>query len=284
MPASKEIDGSESVLAFYGAELRYKREQAGLTLKEVVKDCYFSVSYLSEIERGYRRMPRELAPHVDRVLGTDGFFARRCDDVRRSRGGGYAHYFERALEAEERATGIEEWYPGLVPGLLQTAPYARAMVLGAHPLSTEEEVEEKVSARLKRAQLLEVDHKNPAFWMVLHESVLSQPLLPLDEMAEQLNHIAELGRRRRIVPQILPCNSGPHPLMMGSVKAMRFRDEPPLIYIESAYSGDTIDDPEIVDQYLKAYDLVRAAALPPAASLSMIQATAEDFRNGKQRN
>ncbi|WP_399086589.1 helix-turn-helix domain-containing protein [Streptomyces sp. BBFR2] len=284
MPVSNEIDGSESVLAFYGAELRYKREQAGLTLKDVVKDCYFSVSYLSEIERGYRRMPRKLALHVDRVLGTDGFFTRRCDDVRRSRRGGHAHYFERALEAEGKATGMEEWYPGLVPGLLQTASYARALVLGVNPLSTEEEVEEKVSARLDRAQLFEADHKVPAYWMILHESVLNHPLLPLGEMAEQLNHIAELGRRRRVVTQILPCNSAPHPLMMGSVKTMRFRDEPPLIYIESAYSGDTIDDPEIVDQYLKAYDLVRAAALPPAASLEMIQATAEDFRNGKQRN
>lgn len=284
MAVRKEVDGSAGVPAFYGSELRWKREAAGLTLQELVEGSFYGLSYLSEIERGQRRIPTDLAAHVDRVLKTDGFFARRCEDVRKARRSGHADYFVRVLEAETQAKTIEEWYPGLVPGLLQTASYAREMVLAAYPLASEEEVAEKVTARLARAQLFEADHRTPTYWAVLHESVLHEPILQPEEMAEQLERIAALGRRRRIVPQILPRSSGPHPLMLGSVKAMTFPDAPPLIYIESAYSGDTIDDPALVDQYRKAYDLLRAAALPPAASLSMIEATAEDFRNGKQEH
>lgn len=60
---------------------------------------------------------------------------------------------------------------------------------------------------------------------------------------------------------------------------MTFPDAPPMVYTEAPYSGDTIDDPSLVKQYQRSYDRLRAAALPPEASLSMIEAAAEDFRN-----
>ncbi|TSB17730.1 helix-turn-helix domain-containing protein [Streptomyces benahoarensis] len=284
MPARKDVDGSESVPAFYGSELRWKREEAGLTLKDVVKDCYYSVSYLSEIERGQRRMPMDLAAHVDRVLGTDGFFKRRCEDVRKARQVGHADYFARALEAETHAESIEEWSPSILPGLLQTPAYARATVLAAHPDSSDEEVKEKVDARMARAKLFADDHKVPSYWAVLHEQLLRFPVLSPEEMAGQLEHIAALARSRRIVPQVLPWNSGAHPLMEGTITLMTFPDAPPLVYVESSYSGQNIDDPLLVKRYRKAYDRLRAVALSPAASLSMIEAMAEDSRNGKQAN
>jgi hypothetical protein len=62
---------------------------------------------------------------------------------------------------------------------------------------------------------------------------------------------------------------------------MAFTDAPPLVYLESQYSGDTIDDPALVKQYRKANDRLRAAALPPEASLALIEQAAEDDRNGK---
>ncbi|MFD9812967.1 helix-turn-helix transcriptional regulator [Streptomyces sp. NPDC059080] len=282
MPARKDVDGSESVPAFYGSELRWKREEAGLTLKDVVKDCYYSVSYLSEIERGQRRMPMDLAAHVDRVLGTDGFFKRRCEDVRKAARNGHASYFTRVLEAETHAKTIEEWCPSVFPGLLQTAAYARAVVRATHPLAPAEEVEEKTNGRMARARLFEDDHKTPMYWVVLHESLLREPILPPAEMAEQLEHIAALARRHRIAPQILPRNRGPHPFMLGTAKLMTFPDAPPLVYTESLHSGVTIDDPALVEEYRRSYDLLRAAALPLEASLEMIEATAEDYRNGKR--
>ncbi|GGU64064.1 transcriptional regulator [Streptomyces albospinus] len=271
-----------SVPAFYGAELRWKREAAGLTLKETVEGSYFGETYLSEIEHGKRRMPVELACHVDRLLKTDGYFERRCADVRKARRAGHAGYVERVLEAEQHAETIEEWCPTLVPGLLQSAAYTRAVVLATHPLLTEEEVEKKVDRRAARACLFEDDHKTPMYWAILHESLLRHPILPAREMAEQLDHVAALARRRRIVLQILPWNRGPHPFMLGTAKIMTFADAPPLFYTESLHTGDTIEDPALVAQYRKSYDLLRAAAQPPGASLAIIEAAAEDYRNGKQ--
>lgn len=218
---------------------------------------------------------------MDRVLKTDGFFARRCEDVRKAKRGGHASYFERVLEAEKRAESIEEWCPTLIPGLLQTEAYARAVARAGHPLEPQDETDAKVYARLARAELFDADHVKPEYWVILHESLLRQPILPPPAMAEQLDRIADLARRFRITPQILPWNCGAYPLMLGSVKTMTFPDAPPLIYTESPYSGGTIDDPAVVKQYRKAYDRLRAVALPPATSLTMIEDAAKDYRNGK---
>lgn len=279
----KDIDGSESVPSFYGKELRWKREQAGLTLQQLAGGSFYGLSHLSEIERGERRMPRDLAEHVDRTLGTDGFFARRCEDVRKARQKGHARYFEKVLEAEAHAETIEEWCPTVFPGLLQIEPYIRAVIRAAHPLEEREKTEEKVHARLSRARLFDNDPTTPEYWVVLHESLLRLPILPSAGMAEQLDHLVELARRPRITPQILPWNCGAHPLVQGTAKVMTFPDAPPLVYTESPYSGDTIDEPSLVKQYRKAYDRLRAAALPPQASLTMIEQAAEDYRNGKHR-
>jgi hypothetical protein len=204
--------------------------------------------------------------------------------VRRAKRRGHASYFERVLEAERHAETIEEWCPTLIPGLLQTDAYARAVVRATHPLAPDDEVEEKVSARLARARLFEDDHKTPVYWAILSESLLRHPILPPEQTAEQLEHIAALARRHRIVPQILPWNCGPHPFMLGTAMIMTFPDAPPLVYTESLHSGDTIDDPALVKEYRRSYDWLRAASLPMEASLALIERAAEDDRNGKLRD
>ncbi|GAA2630617.1 hypothetical protein GCM10009863_52720 [Streptomyces axinellae] len=70
--------------------------------------------------------------------------------------------------------------------------------------------------------------------------------------------------------------------MMGMITIMTFPDAPALVYTEGPHSGDTIDDPGLVADYRRSYELLRAAAMPPKASLAMIQDAAEDYRNGKQ--
>ncbi|MFD7032062.1 helix-turn-helix transcriptional regulator [Streptomyces sp. NPDC059917] len=279
MAARKDLDGSASVPAFYGKELRWKREAVGLTLQQTVDGSFYGVSYLSEIERAQRRMPVDLARHVDRVLRTDGFFERRCEDVRKAKKAFHAPYFADAVDMETRARDIEEWCPMLIPGPLQLEPYIRKIIHAFNPLDDEEVVDGKVAARRDRAWVFE-DADGPASWVVFHESVLRQPLVDDDAMAEQLAHVAAVARRRRFIPQILPCNAGAHPFMMGSAFLMSFSDAPPVMYTEGMYSGQIVDDPGTVVQYQQAYNRLRAAALPPEVSLKMIEAAAEDYGNG----
>jgi transcriptional regulator with XRE-family HTH domain len=282
VPVRKEPDASANVPSFYGAELRYQREQAGLTLEQLAEGSWRGISLLSQIERGERRMPIDLAKHVDQKLGTDGFFVRRCEDARKAKLSGHAEYFADVLEMEEHAESIEEWAPMLVPGLLQTPAYARALTRAAMPRVSDSEIEEKVRARMERAAIFESEQP-PTFWAILDESLLHRRVLPDEGMAELLEHIAEVIRTTHSIVQIVPETTAAHPFMMGMTKMMSFTDAPSVVYAESLHSGQLIDYPALVKQYRESYDLLRAAALPPEASLAMIETAAEDYRNGKHR-
>ncbi|MEU8624976.1 helix-turn-helix transcriptional regulator [Streptomyces sp. NPDC048669] len=282
MATRKEIDGSAGIPQFYGNELRFKREQAGLTLEKLVDGSFFGITYLSEIEHGHRRMPVELARHVDRVLGTDGFFQRRCEDVRKAKQGAHAAFFAGVAEAETRARTINQWSGTLIPGLLQTRAYAHAVIRSTHTLDTPEEVEAKIDVRLKRATLFD-NPKTPEYWVVLHESLVRHSIVPSVEMAGQLDHITALVKRGRIVVQILPWNGPTRPLTELPLLLMDFDSEPPLLYTEGPYHGQTIDDPALLMQYCKTYDRLRAAALPPEVSLALIEKAAEEYRHGQHR-
>ncbi|WP_343239334.1 helix-turn-helix transcriptional regulator [Streptomyces sp. SID7909] len=276
---AKEIDGSAGVSQFYGKELRYHREAAGLTLEKLVEGSYYGIGLLSAIEHGGRGMPMDLAAHVDRQLGTD-FFVRRCEDVQEARRRGHAEYFARVLEAEKQALTIEQWSPTVIPGLLQTEAYIRALFRGERLQELPEETDEKVKARLARAQIFEDNQLTPEYWVILPEALLWNAIVPPEQMAEQLDHIAALIKRGRIFVQIIPWNAGSHPLMQSNIMVLDFADAPPLVYMEGQHHGQTVDDPGLVKQYRRSYDLLRAVASPLEASLAMIEAAAEEYRNG----
>ncbi|MCX5248446.1 helix-turn-helix transcriptional regulator [Streptomyces sp. NBC_00201] len=256
--------------------------EAGLTLEQLAEGSFRGIPFLSQIERGERRMPMDLARHVDKVLKTDGFFERRCEDARKAKQSGHAEYFADVAEMEKHAETIEDWAPSLIPGLLQTRAYAQKVVETSLPWLPPETVENQVKARMERAKLWECE-EHPSFWAVLHESLIRRPLLDPEEMAVQLRHIAHVIRSTQSVLQILPETSAAHPFMMGMVRVMTFPDAPPVVYTEGLHSGQLIDYPALVKNYRRSYDLLRAAALPPEASLAVIEAAAEDYRNESQQ-
>ncbi|SCK12320.1 DUF5753 domain-containing protein [Streptomyces sp. WMMB 322] len=165
----------------------------------------------------------------------------------------------------------------LVPGLLQTEAYARALTRATLPFAPEEEIEQHVRARLERQRLL-ADPTTPQLWAVIHEAVLRIPMGGPAVMAEQLLHIAELGRTHRTMVQVLPFESAAQAVLNGMASGMTFKDAPPVTYTEGAGTGQLIDEPSLVEQNQKSYDLVRAAALTPAASLTLLESAAEDYK------
>lgn len=228
-------------------------------------------------------MPQDLARHVDAKLGTDGFFERRCEDARKAKQSGHAEYFADVAEMEPYAETIEDWAPMIIPGLLQTEPYAKAVVRTSLPWLRPGVVEKQVKARMERAKLWEREER-PAFWAILNGSLIRNSLLSPEEMADQLDHIANVVRSTQSVLQLLPETAAAHPMMMGMIRVMTFPDAPPVVYTEGLHSGQLIDFPTLVKNYRRSYDLLRAAALSPEASLARIDAAAEDFRHGKHEH
>jgi transcriptional regulator with XRE-family HTH domain len=282
VPAKKDPDASTSVPCFYGAELRYRREQAGLTLEQLVEGSFRGISFLSQIERGERGMPLDFARHVDERLGTDGFFQRRCEDAARARRVGHAWYSADVPDLEKQAQTLEEWAPYSVPGLLQTGAYVRGLVQYVDPEVPQEAVEERVCARLARAELWNREDR-PTYWAILHESVVRRTPLPSAVMAEQLEHILDVIRSTRSILQIVPETTPWHPLKHGMAKIMTFADAPPLVYTEGDFTGQIVDFPAQVKAYRRRYDLLRAAALSPEASLALMDDAARIYKHEAQQ-
>ncbi|MGA5564952.1 helix-turn-helix domain-containing protein [Streptomyces platensis] len=278
MPGPKPLDPSSSPRAMLGAELRHKREEAGLPQEELGRPLFVSGSFIGQLEAGTRRMQLEYAVKIDEILGADGYFARNCEAATKSK---YPDHFAEAAEAEALATAIREYAPQLIPGLLQTEAYAWAVCRAYQPTAPEAEIDETVTARLERALLL--DHPTtPMLWVVLDEAVLRRKTGGPTVMAEALRHVAQLIRRHRVIVQVLPFVAGGHAIMGGALKLMAFDDAAPLAYFEGPGTGFLEDEPASVTRYELAYDLVGASALSPQDSLALIESVAEDYAHEDQ--
>ncbi|MFD4141382.1 Scr1 family TA system antitoxin-like transcriptional regulator [Streptomyces sp. NPDC058572] len=260
---------------FFGAELKRRREVAELTQEELGRQVFVSGGYIGQFEQAIRKPQLDVAQRIDDSLQTDGFFERMCRKLIDK--SPYAEYFRAVAELEVLATKICEFAPTVVPGLLQTAEYARAVTIAANPFATEEYVEEKVAARTERAHILKGTTR-PEYWAVLHENVLRVPVGGTDVIAGQLEHLVAAARARQVLVSVIPCAVGAHAYMTGTLKLMEFAESPPTAYTETEFSGTLLDDPAVVKQAQRAYDLLRVAALSPQASLALIESAAEDYR------
>jgi hypothetical protein len=218
-------------------------------------------------------MQPDVARLLDEVLGTEDFFLRNCGASAKSK---YPEHFAEAAEAEARASAISQYAPLLIPGLLQTPAYARAVCRAYQPTAPEEEIEKLVAARRERARLLD-DPTEPMLWVVIDEAALRRVTGGRAVMGEALRHIAELARRSRVIVQVLPFDAGAHAAMEGSTKLMEFEDAPPLVYFEGVGTGRLEDDPAIVRHQRFTYRLLMASALSPQKSLALIEAMAQDY-------
>lgn len=131
-----------------------------------------------------------MAQRIDGALQTGGIFERLCrkliDDER------YAEYFAGVVELERQASAICEFEPTVVPRLLQTPAYTRALILATQPFATDDLIGERVAARMERGQILTGATK-PVYWVVVHETVLRVPVGGPDVTARALDHMADLA-------------------------------------------------------------------------------------------
>jgi transcriptional regulator with XRE-family HTH domain len=273
MPGPKDLDPSSSPRALLGAELRHAREKKGLSQEALGQLLFVSGTFVGQLEAGTRRLRRDMARLVDEVLGTEDFFTRNCEAANKSR---HPEHFAEAAEAEARATAIREYASMLIPGLLQSPAYARAVCRAYQPTAPEGEIDKLVADRMERARILD-DPTKPMLWAVIDDAALRRVTGSREVMAEALRHIAELARRSRVMVQVLPFDAGAHPGMQGCVKLMDFDDAPPQVYLEGIATGRLDDDPATVAQYRLYYELLTASALSPQKSLALVEAMAQDY-------
>ncbi|WP_410538519.1 helix-turn-helix domain-containing protein [Streptomyces sp. KL2] len=274
MTEPRQLDPYASPKTFYGAELRRLREAAGLTQSQLGERAFCSGTYVGQFETAVRRPQPDTSRLFDEILGSGEHLQRLCRLARENK---YPDYFADAAELEQMAATISEYAPMVLPGLLQTEGYTRDLTRAAQLFAPPEDVDDIVVTRMDRRRLLERSTV-PELWAVIHEAALRIPVGGPAVMREQCRHLLELGRNHhRVVIQVLPFEAGASAFLSSTVIQMSFSDAPPVAYTESAYTGQLIEEPRLVAQYHRAYDLIRAAALSPKASLALIESLAKDY-------
>ncbi|MEU9363866.1 helix-turn-helix transcriptional regulator [Streptomyces avermitilis] len=256
----------------YGDWLKQQRETAGLTQQQLADAAVMTRSHIAHIEAGRRTPSKEDARRLDKVLNTGNVlssFLPQDDSV-------VADRFETARQLEQQASMIREFALSLVPGILQTERYMRAVLSTAVPPWSEEECDRIVVTRRERAKIL-ADPVTPVVWALLDEAVLRRQVGGPDVMAEQITHIVRLVEDRRIRVHVLPSSMGAYTLQQSMLTLMWFEDQPPVAYSEAVYMAKVHDDPTMVERIRTAYDLALSDALPLKESLALLRATAKDY-------
>ncbi|MEU0587786.1 helix-turn-helix transcriptional regulator [Streptomyces sp. NPDC006132] len=260
----------------YGEELRLRRTAARLTQEELGDQVVCSPTLISHFEAG-RRLPNpDDAQRIDRALGTDGFFARWLADLDSD----FRDDFARVVELEQQATVIQQFALTLVPGLLQTPEYARAVFRAYRPNHTAKELDEAVVIRTRRGRLLD-DPSRPVVWTLLDEAVLRRRVGGPRVMAEQLQKIGDLAESGRLCLHVVPYDVGAHALLESLLTLMSFEDSAPVAYAEAFRTGNLMDDPALVSTAQSAYALALGDALSQQDSLALVRTAAEEHAHGQ---
>jgi transcriptional regulator with XRE-family HTH domain len=273
VPLVRELDPSAGPLQFFGAELRRARTAAGLSQDQLGQRLGYSGAQVGKVETGERAPAQDFAEACDRAFPDAGGLFGRLYQLARRWDGGYPSWFAEWIDSERRATSICWWEPLLIPGLLQTAEYARA-ILTADPEATEEQLDGLVAARLERQKIFDRPAP-PTLWAVLDEAVLHRLIGSRKIMYDQLLHLADISCRSNITVQIVPAEIGAHAGLLGGFAIASFGNARGTVYMESPDHGQTTELPSVVGRLSLTFDTLRAEALPRGASRDLIGKVAE---------
>jgi hypothetical protein len=264
-----------------GLELHRYRDAAGITPEQAAYEIRASRSKISRMENGLVRFKERDVTDLLTLYGiTDEQIRGRLVTLARQAstpgwwskyGDIMADWFESYLGLETAASVIRTFELQFVHGLFQTEDYARAVTLLGHTSSSDEEIDRRVSLRLKRQDLL-ASPTPPQVWSVLDEGALRRPVGGRQVMRAQLSHLAEVARMRHVSIQVVPFDRGGHAAAGGSFTVLRFSEPevPDVVYLEQLTSALYLDKREDVDHYMEVMNHLSTEALTPVESTRFI--------------
>jgi hypothetical protein len=180
-------------------------------------------------------------------------------------------WFRVAVGLEESASLIRAYEPQVVPGLLQTEGYVRAITAASFPAASDEETERRVALRLARQQLL-CRPEPPEYWVVMDETVLRRPIGGHKVMRAQLEQLIRTAGQPKITIQVIPFAAGWHPALYGMFNIFRFPSEqlPDIVYTEALTGAYYLNKPEESARCTEALDRMCAQAASPEHTISIL--------------
>nr|WP_042185969.1 helix-turn-helix transcriptional regulator [Kibdelosporangium sp. MJ126-NF4]CEL17004.1 Putative DNA-binding protein in cluster with Type I restriction-modification system [Kibdelosporangium sp. MJ126-NF4]CTQ91766.1 Putative DNA-binding protein in cluster with Type I restriction-modification system [Kibdelosporangium sp. MJ126-NF4] len=270
------------------SELRRLREAARLTIEEVGEKLECSASKISRIETGHVGVtPRDARDLLELYEVSPDQLEALVQLSREARKKGWWHAYNEVFTGafvglESDASSLRAFQALLVPGLLQTEDYTRAVMRSIRPDWTEAEVDRRVVARVERQRLL-TDSEPPNFWAIIDEAVLRRMVGGPGVMHKQLLRLCEHATLPHVTIQVVPFDAGAHSSMEGPFLILGFPEQmdPDVVYVDTTTGGVYLEEQADVQRYTLMFDHLRASAASPDDSVQLVSTAAE--RLSRQR-
>ncbi|MFE7541149.1 helix-turn-helix domain-containing protein [Streptomyces platensis] len=260
----------------FGRDIKQVRLARKLTQKQLGKATGYSEGYVSKVESGtlLPRPSEKFAKGCDLTFGTGELFAGL---LRRIEEGDHPSWFVPYLNLEKKASRILDYSTNIVKGLLQTEDYAQAIFEAYFSREEAEVIEGKVAARLRRREVFELNTP-PSLWTIVHEACLRTVVGGTEVMAGQLEYLLTVAAAPQIKLQVMPFSAGAPAASTRPFTVLRFTDSRTVLYTETRVGGRMHDSAQTVDAALDDYDLLRAHALSPDRSATLIKNLLKEYR------
>jgi hypothetical protein len=268
-----ELKPSQSPLHFFGSEVRRAPEAARISLNEFASRVPCDPSTVSRVEAGILAPDRHFAVVCDEAFPDLGGWFTRFYDESRDWNQPFAPSFGSFTPHEATATAIYTCNHSLIPGLLQTEDYARA-VLSRHPGVTDGEVTERVAGRMARQAALTRDDP-PWYWAVIDEAALHRRIGDEKTMHAALRRLVEVSLRPKVILQML-ADGDAHVGLAGSVQIAKTAGAETIASLEDFSDSRLVKDSATIAKIKARFHWLQAEALSPDASRKRIEQIAEE--------
>ena len=270
-----------------GIELRRLREQAGFTCEDVGQRLECSGTRISRIETGRINVRPGDVREMLEIYGVTGAEADSLVQLaREARRKGWWHtygrvlptWFEAYIGLESEAVRLRDFQPLVMPGLLQTEEYARAVLRAAPNAGSTEDIDRQVALRMDRQAIL-AQSSPPDLWVVLSESVLRAQVGGPRVMHAQLRRLLDIAERPNITVQVLPFSNAAHVDPISPFTILEFPEaaDPTVVYLEHLTGCLFLETEDEIRRYKVVFDHMRAEALGIGQSADLIAQMAADL-------
>lgn len=260
-----------------GNRLRTLRLDKGLTVEQVAELLLCSPSKVSRMETGQRgatlRDIRDLSGIYGVTDETQVAYMMRL--AREGKQQGWWQSFSVPLkytnyiDFEQSATSLSIFYSSVVPGIVQSPNYTRALHENAVPRLDGAAIEERVEERRTRQRILTRDNP-PCLSIILDEPVVRRPVGGSVTMREQLSRLIEASELPTVTLRVLPYEAGAHPALESNFTILEFADQAPVIYVEGLIGHIYLERQDELENYRLVLEKLRSMALSPQDSVQLI--------------
>ena len=256
-------------MRMFGSQLKMWRTRAGVSREQLGEESGYSPDMVCAVEQGNRMPPVSVIRAAEDLCGAGPFLRDAADKIVVNK---FPDWFEEYVQYEADAVCLGMYENHVVPGLFQTEEYARAVFLNDYPRLDDEEIEERVAARMARQSLLSRTPR-PMISAVIEEVMVHRWVGGREVMRGQVVRLVEIAEMRHVELQIMPTRRETHAGLAGPMYLVETRDQLRLAYSEVQKGSVLLSDPKEVSALNQRYAMLRSQALSPEDSLSLLRTT-----------